>query len=80
MNLTEVGEAGLSSSDSVYLKRFYSLEYLSTRVAQIGGTWERRSEEVEDRERKWEEMGGRREGEREMPELCFVLYFFVAKC
>ena len=24
-----------------------------------------------------EEMGGR---EREMPQLCFVLYFFVAKC
>ena len=31
---------------------------LQVRVAQIGGTWERRSEEVEDRERKWE-------GERE---------------
>ena len=42
------------------------------RVAQIGGTWERRSEEVEDGERKWEEMGGRERG----GERCLSIVLF----
>ena len=45
------------------------------RVAQIGGTWERRSAEVENRERKWEEMGGREGRERDASALfCSVLF------
>ena len=72
----KVKEAELRETLYKIIARITELSYF--RVAQIVASWQRRCEKVEEERengRKWEEMR-----EREMPQHCFVLYCFVAKC